>query len=94
MSRPTAILVGAIAVLAVLASVVASSSPDGLERVAADLGFATHARTMYTAPVPDYAVPGVPGFFGGALAGLGGSVIVGFVAWAAGRILARRPRPS
>jgi hypothetical protein len=83
-------LVLGIALLAAIASAVASSSPDGLERVAADLGFERHAVTLYEAPVPDYAVGGVPAWLGGPLAGLLGTAFVGGVAYGAGRLL-RRP---
>ena len=44
--------------LAFFASPYASSSPDGLSRVAADEGFARAAETR-DAPVPGYAFPGV-----------------------------------
>ncbi|MBN2169437.1 MAG: PDGLE domain-containing protein [Actinobacteria bacterium] len=51
------------AVLAVFVSPWASSSPDGLEKVAEDKGFIEAAEEADTAwdhsPVPDYAVPGV-----------------------------------
>jgi len=36
----------------------ASSSPDGLERVAAEKGFAGEGRDR-DAPIPDYAFPGI-----------------------------------
>jgi hypothetical protein len=40
------------------ASPFASSQPDGLERVAADKGFAGRAK-QNDAPIPDYVVPGL-----------------------------------
>ena len=45
--------------LAFFASPYASSSPDGLNRVAADKGFAGAAEARAGAPVPVYAFPGV-----------------------------------
>jgi hypothetical protein len=48
--------------LATAVSPYASSSPDGLERVAGDKAFADNARVpavQERAPVPDYAFPGV-----------------------------------
>jgi len=61
--------------LAVLAPL-ASSDPDGLERVAQDLGFHSAARVTLPGLIPDYVVPGIPnpalatilaGFLGAAL---------------------------
>jgi hypothetical protein len=45
-------------VLAAAVSPFAASSPDGLERVAADEAFLGEGRA-HAAPVPGYAVPGV-----------------------------------
>jgi hypothetical protein len=53
------ILAVALAVgLGTAASPFASSQPDGLEKVAAEKGFAERARSN-DAPLPDYAAPGV-----------------------------------
>lgn len=87
MSRGGWLAVAGIALLAALGSAVASSRPDGLERVAEDLGFADRAEVRYQAPAPDYAVPGVP--FGGALAGLAGATVVGGLAAGVGAGLRR-----
>ncbi len=38
----------------------ASSDPDGLERVARDLGFIQAERSLWRAPLPDYVIPGLP----------------------------------
>ena len=49
-------------VLGVLVSPFASSSPDGLEKVAEDKGFIESAEgkeTWTSSPLPDYTVPGV-----------------------------------
>jgi len=49
-------------VLAILLSPFASSSPDGLEKVAEDKGFlskAEGAEVWESSPIPDYAMPGL-----------------------------------
>lgn len=46
-------------VLALFASPFASSSPDGLERVAEDYGFMDNAKELIKSPIPDYAFPGI-----------------------------------
>lgn len=86
MTRSAWIFGGGVA-LAVVASLVASTSPDGLERVAADLGFEDRATTVLDAPLPDYAVAGLPAAFSGAVAGLLGALVVGGVSFGAGRLL-------
>jgi hypothetical protein len=83
------ILALAIAIgLATAASPFASSSPDGLERVADDHGFAGHAQAS-DGPLADYAIPGVddPRLATG-LAGFAGTLIV----FAGGFVLARSVR--
>jgi hypothetical protein len=61
--RVFTILALAVAVgLAVAVSPYASSSPDGLERVATDKGFADDGKLhsiQDDAPIPDYAFPGI-----------------------------------
>ena len=84
------------AVLAGLASFYASGRPDGLEHVAATLGFGSTARDSAAAgsPLADYAVAEVsdPRLSGG-LAGIAGVVVVGLV-MAALVLLLRRRRGS
>ena len=74
--------------LATAASPFASSSPDGLERVAGDTGFAPRAES-HDGPLGDYAIPGVgdPRLATG-LAGFAGTLIV----FAAGFGVARAVR--
>lgn len=52
---------GALIVSFILAllSPVASSSPDGLERVAEDKGFIEAARESWYELIPDYTMPGI-----------------------------------
>jgi len=91
--RGPAVLVAAVVLVAALGAFVASSSPDGLERVAADLGFADQERSSFHAPLADYTVPGLPQGLSGAAAGLLGAGLVGLLAWGAGRLLTRRRQP-
>ena len=77
--------------LAVFASPYASSSPDGLEKVAEKKGFLAdgHLNSLQkSSPVPDYAFPGiddpriataVAGFVGTLLVAFAGTAIVVFV---------------
>ena len=74
-------------ILAAFVSPYASSSPDGLEKVAEDKGFIESAEgkeTWTASPLPDYAVPGVDGEgVSTGLAGILGTAAVfavGFVA--------------
>jgi hypothetical protein len=48
-----------LALLLVILSPLASSSPDGLERIAEDKGFLSAALEPLFKVVPDYLVPGV-----------------------------------
>jgi cobalt/nickel transport protein len=75
-------------VLAAFVSQFASTSPDGLERVAAKLGFAGRGNTVIYAPAPDYSTPGVAnGWLSGAVAGVVGAGLVFLCAYLAGRAL-------
>lgn len=77
-------------VLVVLVAPWASSWPDGLEKVAEQLGFAERATTTAWAPIPDYEWPGVRwSALAMAMAGLvGTAVVLGLAMWL-GRALAR-----
>ncbi len=83
---------GAIATLALLLlAPLASADPDGLERVAEDLGFIDRGLPAPYEIIPDYTVP----FLGETpvstiAAGLVGAVVVAILAVAAGRALRRR----
>jgi len=84
--------------LATAASPFASSSPDGLERVAGDHGFIDDGRlhaVQDESPIPDYAMPGVdnPRVATG-LAGFVGTLVVFGLAYGAGAVLRRRDRPG
>lgn len=81
------------ALVVVIAALLASGDPDGLERVAIDQGFSQAAEE---APpfliIPDYTVPGIGGSLSTIVAGLIGVVVVFGVVWLVGRALARRSR--
>lgn len=70
----------------------ASSSPDGLERVAEDLGFAQYAQDSATAgsPVADYQIAGLPGRWSVGLAGVIGVAATAALAFGLFALLARR----
>lgn len=83
--------------LAVLVAPWASSSPDGLERVAIDEGFAGDARdhALGEAPTADYGMAGVDhDAIGTGLAGLIGIAVTFAVAWGALALLRRVHGPS
>jgi len=79
-------------VLAGLVSPFASSEPDGLERVAADQGFAEKGEgtPAWNAPLPDYTLGGGEGKWPKAVAGLLGTAVVFGAAYGLARFLARR----
>jgi hypothetical protein len=90
------ILALAIAIgLATVASPFASSSPDGLERVAADKAFLDQgrlARVQEDAPVPHYAFPGVgDARVATGLAGFAGTLVVFALGWVVAAVVRRRP---
>jgi PDGLE domain len=82
--------------LATAASPFASSSPDGLERVATDKAFIDDGRLapiQEEAPVPDYAFPGIDDArVATGLAGFAGTLAV-FAAGFGLAALARRREP-
>jgi cobalt/nickel transport system permease protein len=79
--------------LAIFVAPFACPWPDGLESVAASLGFEHHAEAnLLPAPAPDYVLPGIPwGVAATAAAGVIGSLIVLGLAWWLGRILVASP---
>jgi hypothetical protein len=69
----------------------ASSDPDGLERVAEDQGFIERAQNFFSGLLGDYAIPGVDNeWLSTVLAGLLGVVIVVAIVLILGRVVARR----
>lgn len=72
----------------------ASARPDGLERVAADHGFAERGRLhalQAGAPAPDYVLPGIgDGRLATGAAGFAGTLLVFGAAYGLGWALGRR----
>ena len=78
--------------------------PDGLEHVAARLGFGNRAApALWTAPAPEYQMPGIPWAVGAtAIAGAVGALVVFGLAFLLGRVLVpggspgseEQPKPS
>ena len=82
--------------LAVIVSPLASSSPDGLERVAEDLHFAQPpvGQPVVASPMPDYALPGIPSpVLATAAAGGVGAIVMFLVAAGLGRLVTPHDRP-
>ena len=72
--------------IALLLPPAASPLPDGLEKLAEDLGFAAKARADNAAPLPDYTVPGMKStWLATSLAAVAGTllsfVVAGLAAW-------------
>ena len=78
------------ALIVVVLAPLASSDPDGLERVAEDGGFLASARDALFSIIPDYSVPGIDGNLSTILAGLIGVAVVFVVMVIAGRLLVRK----
>jgi hypothetical protein len=76
--------------LAIL-SPLASSSPDGLERVAEDKGFITTALDPFFEVVPDYVIPGVTNeALATILAGIVGTLILFGIGYGLAKLLSVR----
>ena len=83
--------------LAVIISPLASSSPDGLEKVAEDKGFMEKAEeqpaTWKYSPIPDYTVGGVKNeSLATALAGLIGTLLTFAVGLGLAKIIRRKSK--
>lgn len=78
-------------IIALALSPFASPLPDGLEWVAAKLGFLQKHAPAFVAPLDGYAMPGIASdFFAAALAGLAGVVAVMASAFLIACVLSRR----
>jgi hypothetical protein len=78
------------AIVVVVAAFLASGDPDGLERVAEDIGFIGAGEDSPFTIIADYVFPGVDGPMATILAGLLGIAVVFALVWLVGRALARR----
>ncbi len=75
-------------VMAVLVSPVASSFPDGLEKVAEHKGFVDKATVLVETIIPDYLFPGISNEkVATAVAGLVGTILTFFIVYIAARLL-------
>jgi cobalt/nickel transport system permease protein len=83
------------AAVVIILGPMASSDPDGLERVAIDSGFAEQGQEAGFQILPDYSVPflgdGAPSLI---VAGLVGVMLIFAAMWLLGRVLARRAHPT
>ena len=72
------ILIGlSLAIILAIFSFLASSSPDGLERVAKDKNFLGKAANIIKSSIPDYLFPGINNEkLAGSVAGIAGVLIV------------------
>ena len=84
--------------LATAASPFASSSPDGLERVAEDKAFlddGSQHSIQEDSPVPDYAFPGIgDGRVATGVAGFAGTLVVFALGYGLAAVLRRREVPG
>lgn len=77
-------------IVAVSSAWLASSEPDGLERVAEDHEFIDAAEDPGYEILPDYTIPGIDGEVSTALAGIVGVALMGAIGLGAGYVLRRR----
>ncbi len=83
--------VGLIIALAVATfSVLSSSLPDGLERVALDYGFADRALDPILRIMPDYTLPGIEGNIGGIIVIIGGAILAALLILLVGWLVRHR----
>ncbi len=71
-------------------SLVASASPDGLEKVAEEQNFLSRGIGLFKGVMPDYAFPKIANErIAASMAGIAGTLFVGAVLASAGRLLFR-----
>ena len=69
-------------------SFLASTYPDGLERLATDKNFLSQARVFFKSPIPDYLVCGIQNEkIATALAGIFGVLVIYFLGLALAKLL-------
>ncbi|MEZ5400800.1 MAG: energy-coupling factor ABC transporter permease [Bryobacteraceae bacterium] len=85
------VIAGAAALLATAGAMLASSFPDGLEKLAETLGIEDRARTLMETPFADYELQSLENpMIRKAVAGLVGLTCIYLVCLATGRVLMRR----
>jgi hypothetical protein len=80
------------ALVVIILAPLASSDPDGLNRIAEDHGFMGAARDAVYHLIPGYEVPGLEGSVSKIAAGLIGVAVVFAIMLLLGRLLARRDK--
>jgi cobalt/nickel transport system permease protein len=85
-----AIALAVTALVVIAAGIWASADPDGLERVAQELGFIDQGAEPGYQLLPDYTLPGLDGTLSTVAAGLIGVAVVFGLVLILGRLLARR----
>ncbi len=91
--RKKDIVTGIIIIIALAALFIplASESPDGLERVASDKGFLSPAvetaGSPFTAPFPDYRLPGMGDKASGVVSGIAGALAMFGIGWGIAALL-------
>ena len=84
-----------LALVVALLSPLASSHPDGLERVAEDQGFLTQAQDAPYQVVPDYAFPGIENeALATIVAGVAGTMLLFGLGYGLAWVLRRRARQA
>mgnify|MGYP006307462043 CR=1 FL=1 len=88
--KEIAVGVGLALIVGVFLSPFASGWPDGLEKVAEDLGFIDQASEEFITPevVPDYEMPGLKGSWSTSAAGFVGTLLMYFVGFGVAKLLA------
>lgn len=80
-----------VALTLALFSPLASSRPDGLERVAEDTGFIEQAEEAPYVVMPDYTIPGIRNDgMSTIISGVSGTLVVFALAWGLSRVLRSR----
>ncbi|MCS6953828.1 MAG: energy-coupling factor ABC transporter permease [Bryobacterales bacterium] len=84
-------VLGASVALAVIGLAVASAAPDGLDRLAEELGISDRSRILWETPLSDYQARFLPpGWLQQAAAGLAGISLAGACVAAVAKLLSRR----
>ena len=84
-----------IALLIAVISPIASPHPDGLERVAEDVGFIERGQNPLYELIPDYMLPGINReSVATILAGVIGTLLMFALVYGVGKIITRRSRSS
>jgi cobalt/nickel transport system permease protein len=92
-SRGLTVILIAAAVLASIGALLASSLPDGLEKLAESLGIASRATSLYQTPLSDYEVRFLgEGWLRKALAGIAGLTVVYGVCMVAARLVGNKEK--